>query len=385
MSTNAEITLKCINGKVEDWYSSVELTFCNINRARLSEGETYIFESGNISNSKVDTVRFDISLIERIPNKIMETFEQFKALWITNSNLRTISGKLFEELTPVEVLNLPHNGIETIHMEAFDKLINLRRLNVANNSLFCLGTYFENNPNIVYLDFRNNPISQIDTHIFDSTPNLFEVEFGDNKCINSSFSKNFDAESEFRKKLIDGLRSCNRNFKNYINREKRSTSAAAMACRRPEICTIDIEKYLSHEKVVNFFKQKADDNYELLIPDGRTIKFNIDETAVIACNDIGNVLVLRKSITVLYSLSKETHHLYFLNYLITNISTVCKKRSLITQCSILIFCVVCKYQNVSGRLKDSDSEDHFFAGASLVFPEIDGVNFKNSIFFKYLG
>jgi hypothetical protein len=37
-------------------------------------------------------------------------------------------------------------------------------------------------------------------------------------------------------------------------------------------------------------------------------------------------------------------------------------------------------------LKDADSEDHnHFAGAPLVFPEIDGVNFKTPIFSNFFG
>jgi hypothetical protein len=41
---------------------------------------------------------------------------------------------------------------------------------------------------------------------------------------------------------------------------------------------------------------------------------------------------------------------------------------------------------VSGTLKDADSKDHHhFAGSPLVFPEIDGVNFKTAIFSYFFG
>jgi hypothetical protein len=155
------------------------------------ENEKHSFSLTGTPAQKSEVNTFSISSsthVDFIPLDILSEFPNLNALMIGSCNLPTLKSGLFkEELQKIQYLWLYRNKIEVIEPEAFKFLTRLNWIRLNGNNLKTLSyRVFQNNPDLIYIDLKNNQIKSIHPNFFDGLNKLKLIGFSENVCIDDN-------------------------------------------------------------------------------------------------------------------------------------------------------------------------------------------------------
>ena len=166
----------------------------------------------NLTNDDITGFQIINSRLNFIPNEEFELFNNLDAIWISRNNLNRLEPNILSNRPTLRYLNLRNNRIASIDPNAFDKLPNLTFLDLMSNDISTLptgvfkdlinlevlnlswnllqtldGNLLANTIMIRSMSFRMNMISVIGRQLMNNLNSLEEVDFTNNRCINSIF------------------------------------------------------------------------------------------------------------------------------------------------------------------------------------------------------
>jgi Leucine-rich repeat (LRR) protein len=171
------------------------------------EAEKHTFTGTPSQKSETTTVWIQNSAkVDFIPLDILTEFPNLNGLCVDYWSLRTLKeGLLKQELKVIEYLWLAYNQIEVIEPKAFEHLTKLKWINLRNNKLRALpDRIFQNNPDLIYIDFDRNQISSIVPNFFDGLNKLKVINLSlNNICIQDDIGCKdcLITQSEIKEKL----------------------------------------------------------------------------------------------------------------------------------------------------------------------------------------
>jgi hypothetical protein len=190
--------------------------------------ETPISFTGS-ETEKLETfsVKFQDSVLDFIPDNLVQVFPNISALWIVGGTVSVCSldeGFLHEGLAAITYLGIKKTPLNRIDQNAFKKLINLEKLTLSDCKIKSLPyKYFKHNPNLSEIDLTSNEIHMINVRLFDGLNSLRWMIMSCKSCVQNSWFINLVNSTD---KIFDSIQSLKQCYKN---------------CLKDDVCLLESE------------------------------------------------------------------------------------------------------------------------------------------------